>query len=48
MHRTAVELAEAAADSNLSGVLDRYTRIRNGCVGCHATYRDRLRPVLAP
>lgn len=47
VHRTAVELAEAAADSNLSGVLDRYTRIRNGCVGCHTAYRDRLRPVLS-
>lgn len=48
VHKTAAELAEAAADHDLSRVLDAYTRIRNGCMGCHTTYRDRLRPVLTP
>jgi cytochrome c556 len=48
VHKTASELAEAAADDNLSRVLDAYTRLRDGCVGCHTAYRDRLRPVLAP
>ena len=48
VHKTAAELAEAAANRNLSKVLDTYTRIRNGCVGCHTAYRERLRPVLAP
>lgn len=48
VHNTAVELAEAASDRNLTAVLDAYTRIRNGCTGCHTAYRDRLRPVLAP
>jgi len=46
VHKTAVELAEAAADHDLADVLDAYTRIRNGCTGCHAAYRDRVRPVL--
>jgi len=48
VHRTAVELAEAAKNSNLSRALDAHTRLRNGCIGCHTAYRDRLRPVLAP
>ena len=48
VHQTADELATAAAERNLSAVLEKYTRIRNGCVGCHTAYRDRLRPVLAP
>lgn len=48
VHKTASELAEAAADEDLAAVLDAYTRIRNGCVGCHTAYRDRLRPVLTP
>ena len=48
VHKTAAELAEAAADHDLPSVLDAYTRIRNGCVGCHPAYRDRLRSVLAP
>lgn len=46
VHKTAVELTEAAADHDLADVLDAYTRIRNGCIGCHTAYRDRLRPVL--
>jgi hypothetical protein len=48
VHRTAVELAEAATNSNLSRALDAHTRLRNGCIGCQTAYRDRLRPVLAP
>lgn len=47
VHRTAAELAEAAANRNLSKVLGAYTRIRDGCVGCHTAYRERLRPVLS-
>lgn len=48
VHTSAVELAEAAAANDLSGVLDAYRRVQNGCIGCHTAYRDRLRPVLHP
>ncbi|PEN12338.1 hypothetical protein CRI94_15065 [Longibacter salinarum] len=48
VHKTAAELAEAASNENLSRVLDAHTRLRNGCMGCHTAYRDRLRPVLTP
>ena len=48
VHKTAVALAEAAVEQDLSGVLGAYTRMRNSCVGCHTAFRDRLRPVLAP
>jgi cytochrome c556 len=46
VHSTAGELVSAAEARNWSGVLDNYTQIRDGCVGCHTAYRDRLQPVL--
>jgi cytochrome c556 len=48
VHKTATELVTAAEARDWSGVLSAHTRIRDGCVGCHTAYRDRLRPVLAP
>lgn len=48
VHGTATELVSAAEARDWSGVLSRYTELRDGCVGCHTAYRDRLRPVLAP
>ncbi len=47
VHSTAVELVSAAEAREWSGVLSKYTEIRDGCVGCHTAYRDRLRSVLA-
>lgn len=48
VHGTATKLVSAAEARDWSGVLSRYTELRDGCVGCHTAYRDRLRPVLAP
>jgi len=48
VHKTAAELAEAAAAHDLSGVLDAYRRVQNGCIGCHTAYRDLLRPAFSP
>jgi cytochrome c556 len=48
VHKTAAELADAASNGNLSRVLDAHTRLRDGCMGCHTAYRDRLRPVMSP
>jgi cytochrome c556 len=48
VHRTASKMVSAAEARNWSAVLDHYTRIRDGCLGCHTAYRERLRPALAP
>lgn len=46
VHGGAAALAEAAARENMSAVLEEYTTVRNGCVGCHTAFRDRVREVL--
>lgn len=48
VHGSATELVSAAEARDWSGVLTKYTELRDGCVGCHTAYRERLRPVLAP
>lgn len=48
VHGTATELVSAAEARDWSSVLSKYTELRDGCFGCHAAYRERLRPVLAP
>lgn len=48
VHGTATELVSAAEARDWAGILSKYTELRDGCVGCHTAYRDRLRPVLAP
>jgi cytochrome c556 len=48
VHGTATELVSAAEARNGSSVLTRQTELRDGCVGCHTAYRERLRPVLTP
>lgn len=48
VHGTATELVSAAEARDWSGVLSKYTELRDGCFGCHTAYRERLRPVLAP
>lgn len=46
VHSTSSELVSAAEARNWSGVLEKSDQIRDGCVGCHTAYRDRLQPVL--
>ncbi len=48
VHRTATELVSAVEARDGSGVLKKQTELRDGCVGGHTAYRDRLQPVLAP
>jgi len=48
VHGRAKRLVRAAEARDWSGVLTTYTQIRDGCLGCHTAYRERLRPVLAP
>jgi len=47
VHSTATELVSAAEARDWSGVLTKYTELRDGCFGCHSAYRERLQPVLA-
>lgn len=48
VHGAAAELVTAAEARDWSAVLDTHARLQRGCVGCHRTYRERLRPVLSP
>lgn len=48
VHGSATELVSAAEARDWSGVLTKYTELRDGCLGCHTAYRERLQPVLAP
>jgi hypothetical protein len=48
VHSTSTELVQAAQAQDWSAVLDAHERLTRGCTSCHATYRERLRPVLRP
>ncbi len=48
VHKSATELVDAAQARDWSKVLDVHERLKRGCTSCHTTYRERLRPVLAP
>ncbi len=48
VHSTAQELVQAARARDRSAVLNAHERLTRGCTSCHATYRERLRPVLDP
>lgn len=48
VHSTSTELVQAAKARDWSAVLDAHERLTRGCASCHATYRERLRPVLGP
>lgn len=48
VHNTARTLGKAARARDWSAVLEAHRTLQQGCTGCHAAYRDRLRPVLTP
>lgn len=43
VHDLSVELVEAARAGDMATVLARDAAIRQGCVECHAAFRERLR-----
>lgn len=43
VHDLAVEVEEHARAGRLEGVLRTGAELRQGCVGCHSAYRERLR-----
>jgi hypothetical protein len=46
VHERAAEIAEAASSARMDRVLALYGQVQEGCVGCHAAYRDRTRAAL--
>lgn len=46
VHDLAVEVEEHARAGRLEGVLSTGAELRQGCVGCHSAYRERLREAL--
>jgi cytochrome c556 len=44
VHQTAHELHEAAQRRDMEAVLRRYQPLMEGCVACHAQFRERARP----
>jgi cytochrome c556 len=43
VHNAAVALAAAAAANDMANVLSPLGELESGCVGCHSTFRDRLK-----
>lgn len=46
VHDAALAMAERAGAADPDGFLAAYGRMQDGCVRCHAAYRERLRPAL--
>lgn len=46
VHDTAEELAGAAAARDMGRVLELHSRLQQGCVSCHAAFRDEVREAL--
>jgi len=42
VHDTADSLKVAAAEHNMESVLDKYQIIQQGCVSCHASFRNEI------
>lgn len=42
VHDTADSLKTAAAERNMESVLEKYQIIQQGCVSCHASFRDEI------
>ena len=42
VHDTADSLKVAAAERNMESVLDKYQIIQQGCVSCHASFRNEI------
>lgn len=42
VHDTADSLKVAAAERNMKSVLDKYQIIQQGCVSCHASFRNEI------
>lgn len=46
VHGSAVEIADAAGQLNLGRILESHGKLQQGCVSCHATFRDEVREAL--
>lgn len=43
VHRTSLELAEAAKQRDFEAVTERYVDLYDGCVSCHLSHRETIR-----
>jgi hypothetical protein len=43
VHDTADSLKTAAAERNIESILEKYQIIQQGCVSCHASFRNEIR-----
>jgi cytochrome c556 len=48
VHTGSLALVEAAESGQMPAVVERYERLVEGCVACHARFRDRVRQTLHP
>ena len=46
VHEAASALANAAADKNLEAVLKHRRQLQQGCIACHAGFREQVREAL--
>lgn len=43
VHDLSVQLGQHAEAEDMEAVLDTHTELRNGCIACHDTFRERIR-----
>lgn len=43
VHRTSLELADAAKNKDFQAVTERYVDLYDGCVSCHLSHRQKIR-----
>ena len=46
VHQTATQVANAAANEQMSEVLENYRQLQQGCMACHAGFRAEVRSAL--
>ncbi|MFB6285427.1 MAG: cytochrome c [Candidatus Bipolaricaulia bacterium] len=46
VHDMAAELAQSAPKADMRAIVQSYGQLQQGCVSCHAGYRDEVREVL--
>lgn len=46
VHDAALDVADAARSKSVPSILKHYDRLRDGCLGCHAAYRVKVRDAL--
>lgn len=48
VHDLALSISAAAREADTAAIADDYKRMLDGCLACHASYRERVARVLSP